>query len=411
MQSFIARQPIFDRRLRLYGYEMLYRDGPEEFARFDDPDAAAAKVISDCCMLFDTVVASTRAFINVTADTLRRGYVELLPSQSTVIEVLETVEPDEETAQICRCLKAAGYLIALDDYTPGAKHEPLLPLADIVKVDFLAIQPGERRALAAKLRTPGRLLVAEKVEDREAFEEALSAGYDYFQGYFFKRPSLLELRAVSGSGLHCLRILREARQPEPDFNRLEEMVRAEVRISLCLLRYINSAAFGQGRAVTSVRQAVALLGEREFVKLVSVFALVGLGTGKPDELVVSALTRARFCESLARLADLGELADDLFLVGMLSHIDAMLDRPLREVLLELPLGPPVVSALLLEDETGPLQTVYACALAYESGRWEELARETARLNCPEKALPSIYFEAVGWVEQYFRSSLNGRAPV
>ncbi len=404
METFIARQPIFDSKQGVYAYEMLYRSGPENVARCTDFDYASAKVISEYCLMLgrETSGRQPKAFINVTGETLHAGIAELLPPEQTVVEVLETVEPDSQTLDALRKLKRAGYLVSLDDFTYRAELEPLIDLADFVKIDFLASNRNERRALARMLRPRGISLVAEKVEDQIAFREALETGYAYFQGFFFCRPQVLSYRDVPGSKLHYLRILGETRRPDPDFARLEEMVKSDVALSYKLLRYINSAAFARRRAVGSIRQALALLGEREFRKWVGLFALAHVAGDKPEELLVQSLVRAKFCESLAARAGLAERADDLLLVGMLSLVDAMLDRPLADILDELALDEEIRSALLLEGEKDALRLVYECVLRYERGEWLELSRSAGALGIEEAALPKLYLKAVEWADAHFR---------
>jgi c-di-GMP-related signal transduction protein len=403
MESFIARQPILDERLRVYAYEMLYRSGPENVARCSDFSHASAKVISDCCLLLDRAERPPRkkAFINVTRETLCRGDFRLLPPGQTVVELLESVEPDAEVLAACQGLKAAGYALSLDDFVYDPKFEPLMELADFAKIDFLSTSRAERRALAGMFRPLGVSLVAEKVEDRAAFEEARSFGYTHFQGYFFQRPEVMAWKEVPACKLHYLRILEEAQRPEPDFGRLAEMVRSDVALSYKLLRYINSAAVGGSRGVATVRQAILMLGEREFRRWVALFALVGVARDKPEELLVQSLVRAKFCESLAPLAGLSASADDLLLTGLFSLIDALLDRPLGEILSGLALREEVKAALLGEAPGSRLRTAYECVLSYERGAWGELAWKAGALGVGAGLFPELYLRAVEWVAEYF----------
>ena len=399
MQAFIARQPIFDRDLRVYGYELLFRSSLENVFSHPDVDHASSKTIADSFFLLgiETITQGKKAFVNFTRDVLLRDYVSLLPKELTVVELLETVEPDAEVIAACRKLKAAGYLLALDDFVYEERYAPLLALVDIIKVDVLATTPEEQQSLFDQLACPGLSFLAEKVETREVFQQAMEMGYAYFQGYFFSRPEIMTGRDVPGFKLYYLQILQEIHQPELNFKQLEEIIKRDMSLSYKLLRYINSAYFGRRNQVTSIKQALALLGEKEVKKWASLVVLVSMAEDKPEELVTQAIVRAKLCESLAASAGLGHRVEDLFIMGMFSLIDAILDRELAEVLEELPIASDIKAALL--DGNNSLQNVYQYVLAYEAADWGKLSMQAAKLGMDESLLPQLYLDAVNWVHQ------------
>ncbi|HEX5269644.1 MAG TPA: EAL domain-containing protein, partial [Gemmataceae bacterium] len=206
---FVARQPILDGSRQLYGYELLFRSGNIGHATHSDGDEASLHVIGNALSVFglDTLTAGKMAFVNFTRDLLLGDHARLLPPGRTVVEVLETVEPQPDVLEACRGLKRAGYLIALDDYVGDPAGEPFVGLADVVKVDFRASTPDQRRALAGRLIPRGIKLLAEKVETWEEQREAAALGYRYFQGYFFCRPETLCRRALAPSRVGYLRLL------------------------------------------------------------------------------------------------------------------------------------------------------------------------------------------------------------
>ncbi|MBI3329617.1 MAG: HDOD domain-containing protein [Nitrospinae bacterium] len=403
MDTFIARQPIFDRQQKVYAYELLFRSSLENVFDFSDPDKASSKVISNGLFLFgmESITGGKKAFINVTRDVLMKEYVTLLPKGLTVVEILETVEPESEVIEACKKLKQAGYLIALDDFVYEERFKPLVEMADIIKVDFLATGEAERRNLVQRFGPQGIHFLAEKVETREVFQEALEIGYAYFQGYFFSKPVILSRKDIPGFKFHYLEILREVNRPELDFGQLEDIIKREISLSYKLLRYINSAVFAWASKIDSIKRALVLLGEREVKKWVSLIALVSMGNDKPEELLVQAIIRAKFCESLAPVVALARRAQELFLMGMFSLIDAIVDQPLADLLRGIPLATDVTAALLGEENR--LRHIYECAMAYEHGDWEKFSEWAAGLGMDQAGTPRLYLEAVKWGQLSFRS--------
>ena len=294
----------------------------------------------------------------------------LLPQAITVIEVLETVQPDPNVIAACRRLKDMGYTLALDDFIDQPGYEGLIGLADIIKVDFRELTVNRRRAVCEKYGKRGIRMLAEKVETREEFQQALEMGYDYYQGYFFARPVTLRNREIAGYKANYLNLLREIHKPEIDRPRVTELIQREASLAYRLLRYINSAAFDRLGRVSSIPRALALLGDDGIRKWTWLAALPNLAVNKPSELMVNASIRARFCELIAPAAGLENRQADLFLMGMLSRLDAMLDRSLDELLPELRLARDLEEGLLRPvPAENPLAAVYALVRAYEAAEW------------------------------------------
>ncbi|NWF53875.1 MAG: HDOD domain-containing protein [Syntrophaceae bacterium] len=403
MDAFIARQPIFDSRQRVFGYELLFRSSLENVFRSSNPDQATSKVISDAFFLFNfsTLTEGKRAFINLTREILLKEYIFLIPKDLVVVEILENVEPDAEVIEVCRRMKQAGYLLAMDDFVYKENLTPLLEMADFVKVDFLSASESERRALVREFAPRGIRLLAEKVETPKDFSEALELGYKYFQGYFFCKPLVIKGKDIPGSKLHYFQVLQEIHHRQMDFRRLEQIIKQDVSLSYKLLRYINSAYFGLRNKIYSIKQALLLLGQAEIKKWLSLITLAGMGTDKPGELVVHTITRAKFCESLAPHAGLFRRADDLFLVGMLSLMDAFLDRPLSDLLIEVPINDEIKGAIL--EKQNRLGEVYDYVLSYEKGDWARLNEQQMKLGIHEVYPPQLYLNALKWGQEAFHS--------
>lgn len=410
VDTFIARQPIFDRNEKVYAYELLFRSSLQNMFTSPDPDKATSNVIVDAFFLrgIESITGGKRAFINATRDVLVKEYMTLLPKDLSVVEVLETVDPDAEVIEACRKLKKAGYLLALDDFIFEERFRPLVEIADIIKVDVLASGAAERQALIQEFGPHGIRFLAEKVETREMFQEVLDLGYSYFQGYFFSKPVVVAGKDIPGFKLNYLQILREIHQPELDFGQIENIIKREMSLSYKLLRYINSAFFSWASKVDSLKRALVLLGEREVKKWISLVALANMGNDKPEELVVQAIVRAKFCESLAPKVGMARRSQDLFLMGMFSLVDAIVDQPLPDILRGMPLNEDIKAALVGEDN--PLRHVYECALAYEKGDWDMLTQRASQLGLNEAEIPQLFLEAVNWGRQSFQTgALTGES--
>ncbi len=393
---FVARQPILDARRRVFGYELLFRSGYGTQFTHPDGDDASLRVIDSSLSVFglDALTAGKRAFINFTRDVLLGEHAYLLPPRQTIVELLETVEPDEHVLDACRRLKQAGYVLALDDYAGDPVSEPFLVLADIIKVDFRALAPEQRGQVARRLAPQGVKLLAEKVETWEEYREATELGYTYFQGYFFCRPETLSRQTLAPSRANHLRLLEELNRPQIDLARVERVIKQEASLALKLLSYINSVLFGFGGRVQSIRHATTLLGPKKLRRWAMLTATMGLCDGKPPELLVTCLVRARFCELLGDRAGLDSDGADLFLTGLLSLIDAVLDRPLDEALSQFAVPAAIREAI--QDGSGPAGRACALARAYESGDWDRIADEANRLGVPLVAVADAYRRAVEW---------------
>jgi EAL and modified HD-GYP domain-containing signal transduction protein len=401
VEHFIARQPIFDLREKVYAYELLFRSGLHNYFDCEDTDRASTSVIANSFLLFglDEMTVGRRAFLNCTRKVLVEDLATSLPKKHVVLEILEDIEPDDEVIAACRRLKALGYILALDDFVYHLKFEPLLELADIVKVDFLLSGPGERQRISTLLRRRGIRMLAEKVETREDYEQAVSMGYELFQGYFFSKPIILSRRDIPANKLQYLRILKEIHGPEIDIPRMARTVQSEVSLSFKLLKLINSAAFGLRHKVSNIVQALSLLGEREVRTWVSLLSISAMASDKPPELVVNSLIRARFCEQAAVLIGEGPQSGELFLMGLFSQIDAILDRPLIELLEEIKVSETIRAALL--DQVGKHYQLLVLCIALERGYWDQFSTLAESLHLEEIIFSESYLSAVKWAQGTF----------
>lgn len=398
MLRYIARQPILNTKEQTFGYELLYRAAPEDFARISNPDDAARSVVDDLLTLgLDELGGGRQLFLNCTHQLLTHRLVELLPPEKVVLEVLEHVVPDYDLMRSCVELRSAGYKLALDDFVPSPTTLPLVPYVQYIKLDFQALAMEQCRAVITDF---GHAIefVAEKVETRGKYAEARAIGCSLFQGYFFAKPALLTLRQIPTVYTNYLRLLAATCHEEFAFNEVEEIIKSDVGLSYKLLRFLNSAAFAVRSNITSLRQALVLLGAYAIRRWVAVSATATAAEGKPPELFNAALMRARFCELLAPAGHCNSY--HAFLMGLFSCMEAVLEVPLQQVLLHVEVPGDVQSALLHNE--GKLHALFELVCAYLGGEAESFAANP--LGISEEQITERYLEALHWVDALTLSS-------
>jgi c-di-GMP-related signal transduction protein len=360
---------------------------------------ASSDVITTSFILIglDEFTSGKKASINFTRKLLVNEVATLFPSDHLLIEIAGTVECDKEVLDACRKLRGAGYHLVMDDPSLEDRACPLWDMADIVKVDFQETTPEQRADLLAEAASRGISALAKKVETSEDFNRALELGYKYFQGFFFSRPVVRSNHVIPGSKLVYLRILDAVNRPDTGFEKIEEIFKQDMSLSYNLLRFINSAYFGFFERIHSIRHALALLGLNEVKKWVSLVAMSGLAKDKPEELAVNSLIRASFCEQIASEIGYADKGSEFFLMGMFSLIDAIMDKPMCEILSKLPLLDDIKIALMGGGNI--YRDVYETVAAYETGDWAQFASYASKINLPENVVPKLYGESVKWVNK------------
>ena len=389
-EVFVGRQPIYTQQLDVFAYELLFRSGELQHAGVTDGNQATAQVLVNTFLELglETLVGSKRAFVNLTRDFLLQDYSLVFPADRVVLEVLEDVEVDDDVLAALRHLSAQGYIIALDDFFYQEHLRPLVELADIIKIDVLASGRTTVAEHVKLLRHYDVQLLAEKVETQEDFTYYKTLGFDYFQGYFFCRPDVVKGQRSPTNRLVILELLAKLQSPETTFHELEELISRDVSLSYKVLRAANTAIYTRARKVESIHQALQLVGLTAMTNIVSLFLLAKIDD-KPHELLITAMVRAKMCEQLAKRMQQSNSATS-FTVGLLSVLDAFMDRPMPDILPSLPLADEIVGALLAQE--GRLGATLRCVLAYERGDWETVEN----LGCPRDLLVKTYLEALRW---------------
>ncbi len=388
---FIGRQPIFDRKMRVIAYELLYRHADVDRAIISDFDAASSEVVVNSLIDIglDRLVGHAKAYCNFTRGFLIRGAGISLAPEQLVVEVLENVRPEPEILAALKQLAAAGHQIALDDFVLSNETQELVEYADIVKVDILAQSRAQVASQVFRLRKLKELkLLAEKVETHDDFQYCQKLGFDYFQGFFFSKPQVMSGRKIAPSRLAMLRLMTELQRPEIDIDVLQQIIETDVNLCVKLLRQINSCFYSLLSEVKSVRQAIVYLGVNHIRNWACVVAL-GSIDDKPQEVVTMSLVRAKMCELLGGAQD-DELNSEFFTVGLFSMLDTIFDSSMGKVLENMPLDSEVKAALL--HRQGTFGRVLANVEAHEKGEWDSVERG----GYGQKQIMDAYIEALEW---------------
>jgi EAL and modified HD-GYP domain-containing signal transduction protein len=400
MNVCVARQPIFDAASKVWAYELLFRDGIENVFRSDDPDMASLSVMASA--FFDigmeNLTGGKRGFVNFTGPLIERQAPALAPPQCLGVEIPNDITPTETLVRACRELKRKGYVLTLDNFTLGSGQEALIELADIIKINFRNTNVALRAQVRRRPNLGRAKFLASRVESLSEYGEARDAGYSYFQGYYFSEPVLSRGKATATHSATALRLLNEVRKPDPEFDTIAEIVAHDPALSYRVLRLVNSAAFKLRTEVTSLKRALILMGMDEIKEWFPTLIMTTLTRDKPDELAIMSVARARFAEIAAKESALADRSSELFLTGLFSTIDALLDRTMKEAIDRTPLPRDARKALLGQE--GPFTPLYKLTLAYEQGLWDQVPALAREAGVEESVLPDAYAAAISWARDF-----------
>lgn len=395
----LARQPILTQDEKVLGYELLFREGPDEKGFQSNEENATNSIIDTLNVIgLDAVCDGRLAFLNCTHQMLLKEFFLLLPSDRIVLEIQESVPPDANIRAICLQLKEKHYGIALDNFVPNDPRESLVHYADFIKVDVRKYPSRLNAVLAAKYGKDHRM-VAQKVETRVQLLESVNVGYSLFQGYFFHHPERMRARHIPANQASHLRLLQAISAPQPDLAAVEDLIKHDASLCYRLLRYLNSPLVGVPSPVRSVRHGMTLLGEKSLVRWLRMATTLVMSNDKCSDLVLSSLVRARFCELISPKVEHG--TSDLFLIGMLSLMDAILEVPMGVVVEGLAFDPETKEALLGAKKGSEtlLTPIYRLMLAREQGDWEEVTAQARKVNLSLSFVNRTYSEAMLWARE------------
>lgn len=389
-KRFLGRQPILDAERNLFGYELFYREGKtDHFA--GDPEQATREVVDHWLMLIPDGSQGT-SFVNCARGAIVDGLVTLLPPESTVLEILEEVDPDPELINCCLALKAKGYRFALDGFLPRPSRAPFLALADFIKIDFMAADFLMRREIYALASgTPARL-VGEKIETETQLRIAVSEGCTLFQGYFFSQPILIESRSVPRNNFVYLNLLSQLQHSPTDLRKIEKVISADAALCYRMLRLANSALQHHPGVISTIAEALLMVGEDSLRRMVTVAMTGAAGGDRSSALISMILTRARFSELLA--PSLSQDPAQFYLLGMLSLLDVLLQTPFHRILQSLPISAEM--KLALAGDQSPASLTLELIRSLESCDWDHAEEIQHRLGLAEGAIALMYTEALHW---------------
>ncbi|HBE93957.1 MAG TPA: diguanylate phosphodiesterase [Desulfovibrio sp.] len=398
---FVARQPIFDRAEKVWGYELLFRHSAEaSTANFAESSVATSKMVADGFILARAgLPPGCMLFINFPDELLLDGTAFALPREQCVVEILETATPSPAILSACAKLKAAGYVLALDDYFGHAQLDPFLDLADIVKVDLQGRSHKEIEALTKKLQNGTRQLLAEKVEDAATHALVKGLGYSLFQGYHFSRPETLSGRKISGAAASRIKLLSELAREDFDLMTLARIISGDAAVSYRLLQFINSAFFSRPFKIGSIPQAVSTLGQRPLRHWLMAVILSDLSpTPQAKEICTSSVQRAKFLENLStRAKSAPRSPDSMFMLGLLSRLDILLGTNMDRVLSGMSLDEEIAGALRGEPNKARLWLDLVARL--EVGEWEQAQEILGCLGLDPVDAARHQAEAATWTRQ------------
>jgi EAL and modified HD-GYP domain-containing signal transduction protein len=394
-EPFTTLVPIFDRLLKVYGYDLAFRSGFEAHFREMVRDQVDGDLWS--ALGFDEVVGLTRAHIIFPPDLVAGELPVLFPAETLIVGLSCDPAGDEALILACRHLKEVGYELAMDGFRAKHLASAFLDFGDIVRVDTTAASPEEQQRICRELPDRGIRALAVNVNTPEQFDAARDAGFWYFQGDFFRCPVFQPDRQIPTSKLQYLELLNAVNRLELAYDNLEELIKQDVAMTYRLLRFINSAWYGLRRSVSSIRHALVLLGPAQVRVWASMLVLKDMGSGKPNELFRRCLIRGRMAELVAPSVGMESRASELFLMGMFSLADALTDIPIEKVLEALPLSQDV--KLALRGNAGDFGLIYEMVASYELGLWETFSRSAAAIELDEDVVPGIFGAARKWADQ------------
>lgn len=400
---FVARQPIFDKKLGCWGYKVLYRDNmAAEVARFSDQGEATLRTMSNLIVCPDASAQGQRMCITFPAESIQGGAPHVLPAANTVVELQESAECSPELLECLRGLKKDGFHLAVEDYQGRPGKEEICKLADCIVIDAWGKEREQLTAIVDKARAYGATLMAKRIEDDVSFDLAKELGFSLFLGFFFKKPTTLSARKLSSSDAARLRLFKIIKEEAPDFSALAKAIEADVSISYRLLMFLNSPFFGFNQKVTSVKKALMLAGWNQMKNWLRLVILTDMPSpSKARELCRLAAQRAKFLELAGLDCGRQDMAENLFLLGLFSLLDAMLDTPMSELVAHLPIHEGVTDALCKEPSE------YADWLdlleSIESFDWRRLTQLSETLNLSMESLEKDYQDSIAWANAFFNN--------
>lgn len=393
MGLFITRRPILNPEKQILEYET----STYSIKKYDINE------LEKLTTRLKDISTDKKTYVNIHDDIFKKGLINIFPNDTIGISILDNQGDTEKIKYICQELKKRGLSIMVGDFILNTDPEPFIDLVDIVKIKLNPFLSAQERIKLNKLKESDIILVATGVDTEKDYYKAIHEGFVHLQGEFYRISETSTSNNIPAYKLHYFNLLREINQPEPDFDKIELIIKQDLSLSYNLFRLVNSAYFGLRHQVKSIKQALVLLGLNDYKKWLTLKIMRGISEDKPNILIINSLIRANFAEKLASLINMEHRKLDLFLMGLFSLIDSFLGRPLNKILAELPLSSDTREAIL--NEKGIMGNVFKLITAYEQGNWDTLIEQIENMNLNSSKVTDNYFSALEATNQVI-SALN-----
>lgn len=422
MKVYVARQPIFNKTGKIFGYEFLYRDSEKnEFNRETDGSLASCLLLANMLSEFglEKLTGGVYAFLNLTEELLRSEYLYMIDPGQFIIEILEDVREEAISDELLQNFRKKGYRFALDDYTGRGTGNKLADFSDILKVDFMQTNREEQKEIACRYRND-KLLLAEKIETGEDLDWAVQNGYSLMQGFYFSRPVMLSKEKTEIALATYMLLLKEFARRDPDFDNLAQIIMMDVNLSYKFLLRVNTLQYCGKYRIRSVRQSLVRMGLIEVKRWMLAVLLSDVFGKNGNESAKRALIRGVFTEKLVELLKWENLEEEAYMVGMFSTIDVSIRESMDELLGCMRISAEARDALF--ERKGPLGGILDFVEAYEKGAWDELSGFIENYGLKHAGISVLYFESVKYAERMYcvsedfdtrnsRLSLYGESPL
>ena len=402
MDTFVARQPIFDSNRKIFGYELLFRNGFENAFPDIDGDTATSSVLSNTFFSFELkeILGKKPGLINFTKNLILNKTPLFFPQANIIIEVLENIEPEKGIVDALSEMNEKGFTIALDDFVYHDKFEPLIKLCRIIKFDLVATPLDSLTDIVNDIQAKRNItLLAEKVETYVEFEHAKEMGFKLFQGYFFSKPEILSKRDIPANIVAKLKLINEFEKLNIDLAIVEELIKNDVSTSYKLLKFINSAYFQRPNSINTIKDAITLLGVDELRKFINIIVVSDICETKPNELIRQSVICARMCEQCGTFIRTGFSGEELFTLGLFSFLDAILDREMDDILNQVFLSEQMKSALNGKDKA--FNDILELYHIFSKGDWVNHSFKKVKGSKIEKKLPYFYLDSLRMANSFF----------
>lgn len=397
MEFFLARQAIYYSSKDVIAYELLYRNSiNNKFDTSIEESKATYEIIKNIIYVgFEVLTNNKRALINCSEEVLKSDIITILPKEHIIIEILETVEDNDDVIKRVAELKKMGYIFAIDDVVDFKSIEKFLEFVTYVKVDFMLTNKKSRKVLVDKLKKYNVVLLAEKIEYEEEYEEALALGFKLFQGFYFSKPRIIKGKDVAIKSNTILILMQELSKVDFDINTIENIMKSDVALMYKFMKFINSSNFGFKQQISDIKQAVAIVGQNQLQKWLLLVSFVDLGKEISSEYTNTVIIRARFCELIMDFIDKNKKSE-AFIVGVFSEITSIIEDNIKNVICDLPIKNEIKDALLGKDNL--LYKVLNLALAYEKMDVRKVNILCDNLSLKNEVLGELYLLSIKWMQ-------------